>query len=157
MKKIQLIPVTDSNRSEVLKLSIKEEQAGFVESVAQCLKEARQSAVWRPVGIYDSGRLIGFAMYCLWKEDLPHGRVWLDRFLIDRREQGKGYGTVVLPILMEHILSQYRCSRLYLSVVPENKPAIRLYQKFGFRFTGESDWNGELVMAYQKETVKSII
>ena len=50
------------------------------------------------MGIYDGNVLIGFAMYGLFWEYLPFGRLWLNRFLIDRRYQSMGYGKAALWI-----------------------------------------------------------
>lgn len=38
-------------------------QTGFIESVAECMKEADQLAAWHPMCIYDNDTLIGFTMY----------------------------------------------------------------------------------------------
>ena len=44
--------------------------------------------------------------------------------------QGKGYGTACIRFAMEHT------SKLQLTVLSSNETAIRLYEKMGFRFTG---------------------
>lgn len=139
-------PVTAENREDVLQLNIAGSQKGFVETVKQCLEEAQEWACWRPVGIYIDGRLVGFAMYCLWEEKETESRVWMDRLLIDERYQGKGYGKACLPVLLDKIQEEYGCDRIYLSVVKENQAAIHLYQEFGFQFNGELDIHGEMVM-----------
>ena len=83
-------------------------QQGYIETVAQCLSEAKRYRVWRPVGIYDEHTLIGFAMYgfFFW-EYLPKGRLWLDRFLIDYHYQGKGYGKTALQKLLDRLEQEY--------------------------------------------------
>ena len=55
--------VTAKNRGAVERLALLPEQAGFIESPAECLREADASDFWRPVGIYDGTELVGFAMY----------------------------------------------------------------------------------------------
>lgn len=90
--KIRLEPVTVASRAAVERLETAPGQEGFVESVAECLAEADRRRCWRPVGVYDGDALIGFAMYGFFWEYLPFGRLWLDRLLIDRRFQGRGYG-----------------------------------------------------------------
>ena len=39
-------------------------------------------------------------MYGFFWEYLPFGRLWLDRLLIDRRFQGRGYGRAALAALL---------------------------------------------------------
>ncbi len=131
--KIRLEPVTVASRAAVERLETAPGQEGFVESVAECLAEADRRRCWRPVGVYDGDALIGFAMYGFFWEYLPFGRLWLDRLLIDRRFQGRGYGRAALAALLERL-------------VEANRPAAALYESFGFRLTGERDTHGERVM-----------
>lgn len=138
--------VNKLNYSKVLQLSIKENQQGYVESISECLKEADELSLWKPTAIYDDEQLIGFAMYGLWKEEGSHGRVWLDRYLIDYRYQGKGYGRQALKALIDLIFTIYKCEEIYLSVYEDNIAALSLYKSVGFVFNGEKDIHGELVM-----------
>ena len=101
--KIRLEPVTVASRAAVERLETAPGQEGFVESVAECLAEADRRRCWRPVGVYDGDALIGFAMYGFFWEYLPFGRLWLDRLLIDRRFQGRGYGRAALAALLERL------------------------------------------------------
>lgn len=80
--------VTSDNRKAVENLQVFAEQQTFIESMAENLKESDQFPEWESAGIYDGNQLIGYAMYGRWQD----GRVWLDRFLIDQRFQGQGYG-----------------------------------------------------------------
>lgn len=143
---LKLIPVNKDNIAEVARLHISAQQVGMVETVEECFSEAQQFSLWRPVAISKGNELIGFAMYGLWKNEGENGRVWLDRFLIDEHHQGKGYASLVLPTLLEHIAKEYQCEEIYLSVYDNNAVAIHLYEKFGFLRNGETDINGETVM-----------
>lgn len=80
------------------------------------------------------------------EKTLPRGRLWLDRFLIDCRYQGNGYGKAALELMIKYLSRKYHEKDIYLSVVKENAVAIRLYQSHGFKFTGEKDIHGEDVM-----------
>ncbi|MEG0076768.1 GNAT family N-acetyltransferase [Anaerorhabdus sp.] len=131
---------------DVLKLHVKENQNDTIETVEQCLSEARELALWRPILIKVNQCNVGFAMYGLWKEEGTNGRVWLDRFFIDENFQGRGYAKEILPKLINEIMEEYQVHQLFLSVYETNKPAINLYEKFGFKFNGEFDINHELVM-----------
>ena len=85
-KQLHFKSVNAENRREVEGLTVFSEQTGFIESVSECLREADELELWRPVGIYDSDTLIGFAMYGYFPEPAP-GQLWLDRLLIDKRYQ----------------------------------------------------------------------
>ncbi len=147
MMNIHSVPVTPDIRDQVLDLQLLPEQRGYIEPVEQCLEEAGQLQNWRPVGLYDGGTLIGFAMYgWFFREYFPTGRLWLDRFLIDRRYQGRGYGRAALRHMLDRLALEHPKKDVYLSVIPGNGGAVRLYQGAGFRFTGEKDVHGEDVM-----------
>lgn len=139
---IRIVPVTQRDREKVLALSVSREQQGFIETTAQCLKEAEELSLWRPVGLWEGEELVGFAMYGRWED----GRVWLDRFLIDHCFQGKGLGSRALDALLEQIPREYGCRELYLSVFAGNQQAEQMYRARGFAPNGERDTGGETVM-----------
>ena len=138
--------VTKENMEEILALQVDSTQTSFVESTRQCLKDAEECPYYRPAGLYKNGCLVGFAMYGLFPDEGPNGRVWLDRYLIDGRFQGQGLGGIMLEALIEHLVALYHCSEIYLSLYEDNQRALHLYRKFGFQFNGELDFNGEKVM-----------
>lgn len=143
---ICFIPVDEFNYHEIKLLHIGDSQKGTVETVEECCKEAEQFTLWHPIGIADENRFIGFAMYGLWINEGERGRVWLDRFFIDERYQGKGYAKPVLKLLIQRIIDEYGYDKLYLSVYETNEVAIRIYESLGFEFNGELDINKELIM-----------
>lgn len=154
---IRLLPASTKNRSDLLKLTLLPNQTHFIESVEDCLKEADALSLWRPVGIYDDDTLIGFAMYGLWKKEGDHGRVWLDRILIDQSQQKKGYGKKALIALIRHIFESYDYDEVYLSLYEDNTVALNLYKKLGFSFNGEKDIHNELIMVLKKTAFQSCL
>lgn len=147
--KISIIPVSSKNEAAALELKVASGQEGYVESVGQCLAEARQFQCWRPVLIYNGEMPVGFAMYGLWENEGAHGRGWLDRLFIDGRYQGLGYGRRAFQLLIERLREEYHCKEIFLSVYKENEGAISLYKQEGFDFNGELDIHGEAVMIKQ--------
>ena len=137
--------VTSKNRGAVERLALLPEQAGFIESPAECLREADASDFWRPVGIYDGTELVGFAMYG-YLPFLGEGQLWFDRLLIDKAFQGRGYAKAAIAALLERLRQEYPCRRVYLSVYGDNAAAIHLYRQAGFSFNGDYDTKGERVM-----------
>ena len=86
-------------------------------------------------------------MYGYFPEPAP-GKLWLDRLLIDKKYQGKGYGKQAVLVLLERLQAEYVSDKVYLSVYENNLHAIRLYQQIGFCFNGEYDTKGEYIMEY---------
>jgi diamine N-acetyltransferase len=69
--------------------------------------------------------------------------VW--RLMVDARFQNRGIGARAIELLVEHVRTRPGARELYLSHVPGNEAAARLYRRLGFRYTGAED-EGELVM-----------
>ena len=59
------------------------------------------------------------------------------RVLIGEPElRGQGLGGELIKLLVEYAFSSLGVVEVTLNVYPENIPAIRCYQRFGFEFTG---------------------
>lgn len=142
--------VGEENREACLRLRTAPGQEGFVESVADCLREAEGYAGWRPVAIERGEEVVGFAMYGFFPQYRPAGRVWLDRLLIGAPYQGKGYGRAALRLLLQRLQEEYGDRDVYLSVVDGNAAAARLYVSQGFERTEEKDIGGEAVYVLKR-------
>ena len=143
---MKIIDVDKKNFWEVVKLKVGEGQEDYIESNAESIAEAKYYLGWKPVCIYNDNILIGFAMYGKCSEDSESNRVWLDRFMIDEKFQGKGYGKKSLMVLINHIEELYNTKKIYLSIFEKNKLALKMYKNLGFEFNGEVDYGGEKVM-----------
>ena len=138
--KIELRPIDENNREAVLALSVREDQP-FVASNKTSLRqyeeaEAEAPGVARPFAIYADDRLVGFCMFAFDPEaEEEDDRYWLWRFMIDKEEQGKGYGQAALQEIIKYFRDN-GADRLYLSTEPENERGLHVYHKFGFRETG---------------------
>ncbi len=146
---IKLETINDNNREAVLALTVREDQP-FVASNGYSLKEAEETnqehpGTARPFAIYADDRLVGFCMFAFDPEDEDEDdRYWLWRFMIDKSEQGKGYGQAALQEIIKYF-KENGADRLFLSTAPENKQGLHLYHKAGFRETGIID-GGEAVL-----------
>lgn len=122
-------------------LTIKDSQINYVESIEDSLLLQENDSSWKARAIYDNQILVGFVLY-----GFIDNEVWIDRYLIDQRYQGRGYGKNALKLIIEELKKTYQQPIMYLSVFKENNVAINLYQKLGFKFNGQLDSKGELVM-----------
>lgn len=138
--------VTKDNQEEMLSLRVAERQRHFIETIEESLAEAEQWEEFRPVGLYVDDEPVGFAMYGYLGDGKGGGNVWIDRLLIDKNFQGKGFGRHFMELLMQRVSDEYGEQPIYLSVYPVNTDAIRLYEKLGFVFIGEYDSKGEQIM-----------
>lgn len=87
------------------------------------------------------GRLVGHAMI------MPTDRPGVSEYAIFLEEavRGQGLGTEV-NILTAQVARTLRIDRLWLSVEPRNRPAVRSYENAGFRFKPETVLTPELEM-----------
>ena len=137
---IKLEPINDHNRDAVLALSVREDQP-FVATNEVSLRQAdeanaEQPGVARPFAIYADEKLVGFCMFAFNPEDEDEDdRYWLWRFMIDKNEQGKGYGQAALQYIIKYFKAN-GADRLFLSTEPENELGLHVYHKAGFRETG---------------------
>ena len=147
---IKLKPVNDKNREAVLALSVREDQP-FVAPNDVSLREADEAnaelpGVARPFAIYADEKLVGFCMFAFDpEEEDPDDRYWLWRFMIDKSEQGKGYGQAALAEIIKYFRDN-GADQLWLSTEPENECGVHVYHKAGFKETGDID-DGEAVFA----------
>ena len=142
-KIIKLEPVNDNNREAVLALSVREDQP-FVAPNDYSLSEAYEAnakapGTARPFAIYAGEKIVGFCMLALDPEDEnPVDRYCLWRFMIDKNEQGKGYGQAALQEIIRYF-KENGVDTVYLSTAPANARGLHVYHKAGFRETGEME------------------
>ena len=140
---VTLREITRETLGAILKLKVAPSQEGFVASNAVSIAQAHfqpETAWFR--GIYAGDEPVGFVMLDIDTAKPEYG-VW--RFMIDERQQGKGYGRKALHFVIEHVRTLPGATELLLSVVPGEGSPGPFYQGLGFAFTGEVQ-HGEHVM-----------
>lgn len=140
---LHICEVTEQNWRSVAALNVAKDQQQFIESNAFSLAESLYEKNGTSVGLYDGETLVGYAMYGWYWE--KRKSVWLDRFMIDQRYQGKGYAKRFLRLLIQFLQNKFECKTIYLSLHPDNKPAMGLYESFGFRLNGDIDDEGPVI------------
>ncbi|MBF0753063.1 GNAT family N-acetyltransferase [Jeotgalicoccus nanhaiensis] len=142
---IRIKEIDASNINEMRRISVKEHQKSFIETVDECLEEAAIYKQWCPVAIYDYDKIVGFAMYGAFGKNPD---TWIDRIIIDEKYQGKGFGKLAMKELIKIITEKYNVNIVYLSFVENNDVARKLYENLGFNFTDEYDPEGELIYKF---------
>ena len=140
---VELRKINQDNYGECLNLKVSEEQRSFVASNVYSLAQA-----WvfydtaYPFAIYADNRMIGFVMMGYYAEKGVY-TIW--RFMIDERYQRKGYGKAALQLSIEYLVNEFGVKEVFLSFVPNNAAAEKLYSNAGFIRTGVIE-DGELEM-----------
>ena len=143
--------ITSDNYSQVLNLKITPEQeaAKFVAPVVRSLADAwyyREEGITYPKAIYANEDLVGFIMYDL---DPEEQQVFIWRFLIDQRYQGKGYGRQTIEAVVEMAKEQAQITKVVADYVDGNEPMKKILLDLGFEETGFNQEINEHIMVYQ--------
>ena len=143
--------ITNKNLWDVVNLQVKANQKKYIATNTVSLLEAyatqNENERVETFAVYEKDILVGFIMinfnvfnwdgaprvarnnYCIW------------RFMIDQRSQGKGLGKKALNKLIDYIRTNPlgEGEKIYLSYVPGNDWAEKLYKEAGFVSNGEKD------------------
>ena len=142
---ISLREITPENFKECISLKVSEAQTNFVASNLMSIAQAKIYPTANPFAVYADEKLVGFVMYGF-DEDDQH--FYLGRLMIDEKHQGKGFGKAATLEVIERMKQIEDCREIYLSFVPENTGAEKLYSSVGFERTDKISESGEVVMRF---------
>ncbi len=148
---ITLREITKDNFNECVKLKVAEGQEKFVASNVYSIAQSKVYPTHLPFAIYDGDEMVGFVMFGWDEEDEKY---YLGRLMIDEKHQGKGYGKAATLEVIERMRQIEDCNEFYLSFVPGNKGAEKLYLDVGFEKTGEIV-DGEVLMRFDLKKIKN--
>ncbi|QHT63134.1 GNAT family N-acetyltransferase [Paenibacillus lycopersici] len=145
---ITLRKITLDNRRAIFNLEVSEEQRRYVasnlSSVASCYVIATNGGHPFPFAIYKDEQPVGFVMitYHITSYDTPsvaEDGYSILRLMIDKRHQNRGYGREAMREVLAFIRTYPAGPARYcwIAYKPENTPAKKLYESFGFRDNGE--------------------
>ena len=99
--KVKLKKVTADNWEAVVELELGAGQEDLVASNLYSVAEAQFDPDARPHAVYAWKRVVGFLMYDVQKTKGKVQEASIYRFMIDRKQQGKGYGRAALSKALE--------------------------------------------------------
>lgn len=134
MTLLKLVNLDEKNWEVFCAMYPGEDGANYVSSNGFSFAQSFFEKDWIIKGITFDGKPVGFTMFGL---DKANCRYELCRLMFDYREQGKGFGKQVLPIIIEDMKKHFNCREIFLSTSPQNKRAIHLYELVGFKKTNE--------------------
>lgn len=148
---ITLQPIDEGNMMDAFSLRVAPEQQCFAAGPEGILARAYACRRQRPFcrGIYEENRMVGLALV-LDLEEAP-ACYHLMELMIDFREQGKGYGSDALRIILDHCRREGKFPTVEVCVKKRNAAAIHVYEKAGFRDTGyiDPETPDSLILAYE--------
>lgn len=139
--RVELREVTQETVRAVCLLQVAPDQRGFVAPNAVSFAEAMfEPKAWFRAVVADDV-VVGFALLSI---DLDKPEVYLWRFMIDRRYQGRGYGRAAIRLIVDHARKIPGANELLVSWAAEDGGPEPFYRGLGFEPTGEID-DGEVV------------
>jgi diamine N-acetyltransferase len=151
--RIRLKEIDAGNWHEALRLELNPGQEHFVAANVYSLAEAYVKPEWpayRPLGVYDGEQLVGFAVYAC--DPSSARNHYVQRLMIDRRFQGRGYGRAAMVELLGLIGENENCEEVTLTVAPDNSNARNLYRSLGFEDTGRMHFGEQVFTLRLKRT-----
>ncbi|HUF04816.1 MAG TPA: GNAT family N-acetyltransferase [Aridibacter sp.] len=143
---VELREITPENFDECIRMSVSETQSGYVATNLMSIAQSKVYPTLNVRAVYDGEEMVGFVMYGF---DPDENKYSLVRLMVDASKQGKGFGRQATMRVIEDLRNTEACDAVYLSYVPENTEAEKLYSSIGFERTGETDQeSGEIVMRY---------
>ena len=131
-----LIELNDDNYEELSKLEISEVQETYVLDFKKCIKYKEENPFLKIYGIKMDNTYIGLTAFARWDSDesIPviNRWTWFDEFFLDLKYQHKGYGKILVPMILEKIKNLYNPKFIVLSVKLGNTGAKKLYKELGF-------------------------
>jgi len=141
---VTLATVTIHNWQQCIHLRLSADQATRVASNLYSLAEAYIQPRCTPRAIYAGDFMIGFVMTEFIE---PNATYNIPRLMIDIDWQGAGYGGAALDAIIAALKQERPQAPILISLTPDNKAARRLYERHGFRDTGQR-LHGEDVLRY---------
>jgi diamine N-acetyltransferase len=142
---VTLREITPENFKECINLKVSAAQTDFVASNLMSIAQSKIYPTANPFAVYADEKLVGFVMYGF---DTDDEHFYLGRLMIDEQHQGKGFGRAATLEVIERLKEIADCREIYLSFVPENTGAEKLYSSVGFERTGKISESGEIVMRF---------
>jgi diamine N-acetyltransferase len=140
--RIELRDITADTFDDVIALQVADEQRDLVPPAVESIAWAFVAPECHPLAIYLGDTPVGFVMYGYVPDD---GRCWIVGFMVDARYQRQGIGRTALEQLLTRMSEVSGGGSLLLAVRPDNTPAVRLYEAFGFVDTGKRQGD-EMIM-----------
>ena len=136
---LRLFDINEENWLAVRRLSTADDQLGFLDSAVGILArgDVYRAAHARVIGIADGETAVGVALV----KDLDEEPACYDlqQFMIDRRFQGRGFGTEALRLILAELTAERKYDCVEVCVKKTDAAALRVYEKCGFRDTGYID------------------
>jgi diamine N-acetyltransferase len=146
-KKITLKNITKNNFYYIIELNSGKDNE-YVASNSYTIIEAFFNKKIKYVkAIYLDNEPIGL----IWFDPINKNEMFVHRFMIDKKYQGKGYGSISFNLSLKYFINKYKPNKLIIS--SKNQIALNLYKKFGFVDTGKIEYEENVLEVLTKDII----
>ena len=141
---IQFRGITEENFDTIVKMKRPDNEC-YVASNAYSLAQAwlyREANDVYPFAIYSDEEPVGFMLL---DEDLDERCLGIWRIMFPIEHQNRGFGSEAIGKIVQMAKESGKYDFMIIDYAPKNKIAEHVYEKIGFKPTGEIS-NGEVVM-----------
>jgi len=148
---VHLRAIDESNRDAVEALEVSPEQQQFVSNAADSIAEATREPDGRAVywAVYAGETPVGFVMVSDEVGGPGYFPQYLWKLFIDRRYQGRGYGTATLGLIAEYFRRRPEVEIMRTSCGQGKGSPLGFYERYGFEQTGEIVFDNEILLLYK--------
>ena len=145
---VSLRSINESNRGAVEALEVAPDQQQFVSNAADSIREAAKEPDGRALywAIYADGTPVGFVMISDDVGGPDYFPQYLWKLFIDRRYQGRGYGTATLDLIAEYFRRRPEVEVMRTSAGQGKGSPIGFYERYGFERTGDIVFDNEVLL-----------
>lgn len=140
---VRLADVTAENWRAVAGLKLADDQKHLLASNVYSIAQSKFDPDARPRAIYAGDTVVGFMMYDVPAASEQPREASIYRFMIDSKQQGKGYGRAALALAIAEIRTIPDIETISISYLRGNEIAKAFYASFGFVETGDTGY-GEI-------------
>lgn len=146
--RMKLVRVDEENFSEIIKIKVRAEELGFVDSplysLAECFLDYEHMEAF---GIYSQDVLVGF-ISIYFEGDFGQ----IINFLIADDFQNRSYGTQAAGLILDMFRDTYKVATVSVGIHKRNQKAFRFWRRMGFVETGNLEGDYE----YYRKPLKEI-
>ena len=135
---IHLVPVDKSNWVKCYRLELHPEQVGNLATNLETIAQSAFEEHFILRCIMKGEKVVGMLAWCPEVDEPIEGLFWLFRLMIEKSEQGKGYGRRAVELAIDEMKAR-GATAIRISCKPHNLVAKSCYLSIGFKEIGVLD------------------
>lgn len=129
---INLRDITKDNWVDMIELEITKEQENYVALNSESIAASKFYDYYINRGIYLDDKPVGFIQYYPNYDDGKPKEIFIDQLMIDKKFQGKGYGTKAIERVVEEIKQLEGFTSILICYVEGHDIMKKFFERFGF-------------------------